>query len=270
MSMRFVTTSGLLALSGLTTSVVIAADGTPADKPAEAAPPAPAPPPPGPPAPLSPPSEAAQRGLVVFARYCASCHGNDGDGRGPSARHFTARATSFRPGIYKCRSTATGALPTDEDLRRSVFDGLPGSGMPSFRALGPLQLGDVIEALKHFSPRFGREPQGPSLAVPPEAPNDQASVARGMQVFDRLKCANCHGWRGEGGPGAAGIHNDDGTPAEATDFSRAQSLRCGDTAEHLYLTVMTGLDGTPMVSFAEVLGGTDAWDLVHYVQSVRR
>lgn len=268
MRMRFVRASILLALVGFLTSAVVAA-GSPAGEKTGQAGPAQAPPP-GPPSLPAPPSDAARRGLVDLERYCASCHGSNGDGRGPSARRFVARATSFLPGVYKCRSTASGTLPTDDDVRRSIVDGLPGSGMPPFGALGPRQLEDLVATLKQFSARFGREAQGPPVGVPPEPPNDQQSTARGAQVYDRLKCANCHGWRGEGGPGAANLHNDDGTPAEVTDFTRKDSLRCGETADRLYYTLMTGLDGTPMASYAEAVVGSDAWDLVHYILSLRR
>ncbi len=255
----------LIGVVGL--SAASAAGSAAEEKPGQAGP-VPAPPP-GPPRPPEPPSEAARRGLVDFERYCASCHGSAGDGRGPSAHRFTARATNFSPAVYKCRSTASGALPTDEDLRRSIVHGLPGSGMPPFLTLGPLQLEDLVATLKHFSPRFSREPQGQPLAVAPEPANDPQSLARGAQVYDRLKCANCHGWRGEGGPGAANLHNDDGTPAEVTDFTRKDALRCGDSADRIYLTMIAGLDGTPMASYAEALIGSDAWDLVHYILSIR-
>jgi mono/diheme cytochrome c family protein len=299
MRMPFIKTSVLLALIGLTASAKLAA-GRPENKkaaeaspsprphpgPAPAAPesaapepePAPAAPapalaapapavPPGPAA--GPPSEAAQRGLVDFERYCASCHGRKGDGRGPSSHRFAAWATNFWTGAYKCRSTAAGVLPTDEDLRRSIVEGLSGSGMPPFRTLGPMQLEDLIATLKHFSARFGREPQGPPIVVPPESQNDQQSVVRGAEVYNRLQCANCHGSHGEGGPGAAGLHNDNGTLTEVTDFTRNESLRCGETAERLYLSFMTGLEGTPMPSLAGLFHGSDAWDLVHYVLSLR-
>jgi cytochrome c oxidase cbb3-type subunit 2 len=265
MHMRLGIMSLLFSLGGMATTMALA-DGTASPGVSSQAAPAPAP---APPQPLPAPSAAERRGLVAFERSCASCHGREGDGRGQSARHFVARPTNFQPGVYKCRSTASGVLPTDEDLRRSILDGLPGSGMPPFNTAGPLQLADLVATLKYLSPRFSREPQGPAVAVPAEPPNDPQSVARGAQVYDRLKCANCHGWRGEGGPGAANLHNDDGTPAEVTDFTRPDSLRCGSSPSRLYLTVMTGLDGTPMASFAEVLAGTDAWDLVHYILSVR-
>jgi cytochrome c oxidase cbb3-type subunit 2 len=226
----------------------------------------PAPPPP----PSGPPNAAARRGQVDFDRYCAECHGYAGDGRGTSAKRFSVAATNFIPAVYKCRSTPTDTLPTDDDLKRSIRRGLAGTAMAQFLALGPLQVDDLVETLKHFSSRFEHEPQGTPIDVPPEPPTDAASVARGLKVYDRLKCANCHGWRGEGGPGAINLHNDDGSPAIVTDFTRKYSLKCGDGPARIYTTLMTGLDGTPMSGYAEAVSPEDAWDLVHYVESVRR
>jgi hypothetical protein len=38
--------------------------------------------------------------------------------------------------------------------------------------------------------------------------------------------------------------------------------------DEIYLTVMTGLDGTPMASFAKVLPPVDLWDVSMYVHSL--
>jgi mono/diheme cytochrome c family protein len=141
--------------------------------------------------------------------------------------------------------------------------------MPDFVALNPLQLDDLVQTLKYFSPRFSRERQGTPIVVPSEPMNDTASVERGAQIYERQKCANCHGWRGEGGQGAAN-RNENGTPGHVTDFTRKQSLKCGESSAQLYTTLMTGLDGTPMAGYAEVLSDEQAWDLVHYLSSVRR
>jgi cytochrome c oxidase cbb3-type subunit 2 len=141
--------------------------------------------------------------------------------------------------------------------------------MPDFIALNPQQLDDLVELLKHFSPRFTQQQEGVPLQVPPEPSNDSRSVGRGAQVYDRLKCANCHGWRGEGGPGAANLHNENGTVAHVTDFTRKQSLKCGESSSQIYTTLMTGLDGTPMSGYSEAISEQDAWDLVHYVMSIR-
>lgn len=255
MHARLMNGIALAALVGIAVSHAAETDGAPTPSPAPAS---------------LPPSRAARRGLVDFGRYCSSCHGWAGDGQGKSADRFEAAATDFTRGVYKCRSTPSGSLPTDDDLRRSIVQGLDGSGMPPFNTLGPLQIEDLVETLKHFSARFAGEPPGKPIEVPRQPARDAASIARGAQVYERLKCANCHGRRGEGGPGAANLRNDDGTPAHATDFTRRDSLRCGSSPDRVYVMLMSGLDGTPMGGYLEAVAPADAWDLVHYVLSLSR
>jgi len=214
-------------------------------------------------------SKSLRYGRDVSQRYCASCHGHAGDGFGTSARRFDNTATDFGRGIYKCRTTPTGTLPTDDDLRRSVRDGLFDSGMPAFVAIGMLQIDDVITLIKSFSARFAHERPGMALSVPMQPASTAESIAHGAQVYETMKCANCHGPRGRGrGPAAATLRNEDGSEAHVTDL--AGSLKCGDSPTRIYTTIMTGMDGTPMSSYAETLEAKDAWALVHFVQSLRR
>lgn len=214
-------------------------------------------------------AKSLRYGRADFQRWCVSCHGYAGDGHGPSAQRFDNVATDFTRGVYKCRSTPSGTLPTDDDLRRSIRDGLFDTGMPSFIAAGVMQIDDLVTLLKRFSWRFAHEPPGQPIAVPPEPSRDPPSIARGAAVYDRMKCANCHGARGRGGgPGAANLRNDDGSEAHVTDL--ASGFKCGDKPARIYTTLMTGLDGTPMSSYAETITPEEAWDLVHFVQSLRR
>jgi cytochrome c oxidase cbb3-type subunit 2 len=203
-------------------------------------------------------------------RYCAWCHGEHGDGRGPSNDRYAVKPTSFTLGVYKCRSTPTGTPPTDDDLRRSIRRGLYGTGMPRFAALGPLQIDGLVETMRHFSPQRMHERPGTPIEVPKEPTNDPASVARGREVYDRMKCASCHGERGEGGPAAVNLRNDDGSIARVTDFTQKDALKCGRSPARIYTTLMTGLDGTPMAAYAEAVTPEEAWDMVHYLMSLRR
>jgi cytochrome c oxidase cbb3-type subunit 2 len=208
--------------------------------------------------------------LHDFARYCASCHGYAGDGDGKNAQQFDAVATDFTRGVYKCRSTPTGTLPTDDDLRRSIIQGLSNSGMPSFLALGTLQTDDLVAALKSFSARFAHEAPGQPIAVAAPTPNDGASVARGAALWSRLKCDNCHGARGRGdGPGAATLHNDDSSAVHMPNLRERANYKCGSDDVRVYISIMAGLDGTPMSGYAEAMTPGDAWDLVHFVSQLR-
>jgi cytochrome c len=214
---------------------------------------------------------AARYSAHEFTRYCVSCHGYAGDGNGKTGQQFDAAATDFTRGVYKCRSTPTGTLPTDEDLRRSIMRGLSDSGMPSFVALGPMQTDDLVALLKSFSSRFAHEAQGQPIAVAPATPNDGASQARGSTLWSRLKCDNCHGNRGHGhGAAVATLHNDDGSDVHMPDLTRASAYKCGHDDTRVFITLMTGLDGTPMTGYAEAITPADAWDLIHFMTQLRR
>ena len=58
----------------------------------------------------------ANAGRRVYLRYCVGCHGQDGDGAGENAQWIEPKPRDFTAAVFKCRSTPTGTLPTDEDL----------------------------------------------------------------------------------------------------------------------------------------------------------
>ena len=72
-------------------------------------------------------------GKAVYEKWCMNCHGAEGAGDGPGADYFTPRPRDFTFGLYKIRSTGSGQLPTDEDLIRTVSEGIPGTGMPGWK-----------------------------------------------------------------------------------------------------------------------------------------
>jgi cytochrome c oxidase cbb3-type subunit 2 len=45
-------------------------------------------------------------------------------------------------------------------------------------------------------------------------------------------------------------------------------MKGGTTGPDLYRVFMTGLNGTPMPSYADSIKPEEAWDLVHYMQSL--
>src|SRR5262245_11788227 len=70
------------------------------------------------------PVEAQARGKAVYDAHCTECHGTDGKGDGPAAAYVAPHPRDFSTGRYKIRTTETGSVPTDEDLVRSVRQGL--------------------------------------------------------------------------------------------------------------------------------------------------
>jgi mono/diheme cytochrome c family protein len=211
------------------------------------------------------------RGRAVYGRYCVSCHGEAGDGRGYSAPFLDPQPRDFTRGIFKCRSTPSGTLPTDADLLRILRGGIYHSNMPPWEVLGDRQLRDVAEYLKTFSPRWVEEGPGEAIEVPREPADDAGSRRRGEKVWKEQGCFNCHGNTGKGdGPAISSLFDDWGRRSVPFDFTASSHRKCGTTPRDLYVTFMTGLNGTPMPSNAETITPEDAWHLVHYLQTLQR
>jgi cytochrome c oxidase cbb3-type subunit 2 len=222
------------------------------------------------PARATPPDPAAAaRGKTAFDRYCISCHGVKGDGRGPTADWVDPKPRVLTSGIFKFRSTPSGALPTDDDLYRTITNGLHTTFMPRWAPITPLERHDLVQYVKSLSPRFKEEEQGKPIVIPPAPPMTHQLAVQGKQVWDKMQCAACHGETGKGdGASAAGLRDDWGNPIRPHDFTLGP-LKVGDTPADLYRAFMTGLNGTPMPSFADSISPEDAWALVAYVRSLR-
>ena len=70
-------------------------------------------------------------GKQLYFRYCWGCHGFRGDGTGENAPYLNILPRNFVAATFKCRSTPTGTLPTDQDLYNTIERGLINSNMPS-------------------------------------------------------------------------------------------------------------------------------------------
>jgi mono/diheme cytochrome c family protein len=212
----------------------------------------------------------AHRGKQLYRRYCVGCHGVNGDGLGDNAPWMDPKPRDFTSATFKCRSTPTGTLPTDEDLYDTLSRGVHASGMPSWNALTRRERVDLVAYVKGFSPRFREEKPAAPLAIPPGTPDTVASVERGHALFEKMNCWSCHGKQGRGnGPSAVGLTDSKGLAITPYDFTGANKFKCGETDQDLYRVLITGLDGTPMPSFADALDADQLWDVVHYVQAFR-
>jgi mono/diheme cytochrome c family protein len=212
----------------------------------------------------------AQRGAVVYRRYCLTCHGERGDGSGEFAAYTTPKPRDFRQGTFKWRSTPSGSLPLVSDLEHTVRDGVYWTAMPSFFPLSERARRDVIAYIQTFSTRWTSDERPMPLPIAPEPAHTPASIANGRTVYEKQNCAQCHGDKGTGdGPAAKTLTDDWGNPTVPFDLTKGH-MKGGTTGTDLYRVFMTGLNGTPMPSFVETIEPNDAWDLVHYIQSLAR
>jgi mono/diheme cytochrome c family protein len=213
----------------------------------------------------------ARAGKDLFRRYCIGCHGQDGDGNGENAPYVNPKPRDFTLGIFKCRSTPTGSIPLDEDLFHTIGRGLDTTAMPSWAPLTDQQRADLVAYIKSFSPRFREEKPDRPIVISRESPDTPESRKRGETLYQTtLKCVQCHGETGKGnGPSSSTLRDDKDNPITPYNFTALRRFKCGDSNEDLYRIFMTGLDGTPMPSFADYLTPDQAWDLVHYLRTLQ-
>jgi cytochrome c oxidase cbb3-type subunit 2 len=209
-----------------------------------------------------------QKGEGLYRRYCIGCHGPQGDGNGENAPYLDPKPRDFTLAQFKCRSTPTGTLPLDSDLIHSLERGLRGSNMPSWLPLSDENRQDLVAYIKTFSPRWQTEKPGTPITVPPEPEVTADRIKAGQDMFRKLECWKCHGTEGRGdGPSASTLTDSKDRPITPYDFTAGHKFKCGVTDQDLYKIFMTGLDGTPMPSFADNVTPDEAWNLVFYLRT---
>jgi len=212
----------------------------------------------------------SEAGEALYYRFCWGCHGFHGDGNGENGPYLNILPRNFVAATFKCRSTPTGTLPTDEDLYNSLGRGLNNSNMPSWISLTDQQRADMVAFIKTFSPRWAKEKPGDVINVPAETPVSVTSIKHGQELFQKLECWKCHGPEGRGdGPSASTLTDSNDQPIRPYNFAAGSRFKCGVSNRDLYKIFMTGVDGTPMPSFADVIKPEDAWDLVHYLRTLQ-
>lgn len=88
-------------------------------------------------------------GRDIYRKHCVWCHGANGTGDGPAARRLAVKPRNFNDGTFKIRSTASGQLPTDEDLLLTIQYGMSGTTMPGYEGiLSDAEQRQVIAFLK--------------------------------------------------------------------------------------------------------------------------
>jgi len=212
----------------------------------------------------------AKAGAELYYRYCWGCHGARGNGDGENAPYVTPTPRNFVAAVFKCRSTPTGTLPLDSDLYESLGRGFNFTNMPSWITLTSQNRADLVAFIKTFSARWVSEKPGDPIKIPTEPKLTVESIKHGGELFQKLECWKCHGQEGRGdGPSASTLTDSNDQPIRPYNFTSDDRSKCGRTNQDLYRIFMTGLDGTPMPSFADVVKPEDAWDLVHYLRTLQ-
>ncbi len=202
-----------------------------------------------------PQSADLKLGKKVYAAACQECHGAQGNGDGPKTRELGLHPRKFTLGSFKCRCTESGALPTDEDLYRVVTRGMSGTAMqPHEKTLTEPERRAVVQYIKTMTPRFASEPTPQCIRLGNPLPATEQSISEGKEIYRLLSCWKCHGKTGRGdGPAAAGLKDDWGNPIRAYNFTVLKRFKCGTDDSDIYRTMLTGMNGSPMPSYAAAL-----------------
>ena len=120
---------------------------------------------------------SSSRGKQIFGSNCVGCHGLDGTG--------SQRAPNIvsNPQVQKLSA---------EEMFRIVSDGVPGTGMPSFKSLGPPAIRSTVAYVRSLQ---GKN----SVATLPGNPKQGKTL-----FFGAAECGNCHMAGGRGGFGGRG------------------------------------------------------------------
>ncbi|MGE0788605.1 MAG: c-type cytochrome [Sandaracinaceae bacterium] len=181
--------------------------------------------------------EAAEvrAGERAYSRYCALCHGRDGEG-------YAADNAPMLSNQEWLRSAS------DEMITAAIADGRPGTPMSAWSVQhgGPLAESQIASIVRYLR----------SWQRAPRAVVDEVEVhgdpLRGQSVF-AIKCARCHGARGEG--------------VDAIALGNPAFLRTVSDG-FLQYAVSHGRTGTRMEAFSGQLTPEQIDDVVAYVRSL--
>jgi putative heme-binding domain-containing protein len=127
-----------------------------------------------------------QYGAQIFATQCTACHGTSGD---------LIPGVNFRAGTFK-------RVVTDNDLRATITNGVPGTAMQPF-AFGASELTGIVSYLRNM---ISFDAGGSVVG----------NAGRGQAIFAGAgNCATCHAVNGKG-------------PRVAPDLGDIGSLRTAD------------------------------------------
>ena len=201
-------------------------------------------------------AQALERGKALYKSQCVRCHGDSGRGDGKDARRYGFSPRDLSLASFKCRCTPSGALPTDQDLLRTLTQGMPGTPMTNPLDIPWTQEDKlvVVQYIKSFSKRFVRQPASTCIAIPPRPADAENAANEGKQIYRIMRCWHCHGVLGRGnGPAAAKLKDDWDRPIRPYNFTVLKKFKCGNEDRDLYRTLHTGMDGTPMPSYRDAL-----------------
>jgi len=270
------TTFGIILVSGSIGSVALAADALPAGFKAGSLAPEPS-------------ADMIEAGKRVYFTKCVWCHGVDGAGDGPGADRLWPRPRNFNQGTFKIRHTASGELPLfdakkpiagQNDLFETVTHGLPGSAMPPWE--GILTEEQRLQVLSFVTTQLVKDRKFTDAKSESQTvlqlndlkplPANEESLKKGAELIVEKKCVECHGAEGRGDGNAFNLKDDWGFSIQPANWHKCWNFRGSRqdpyNVKNIFRTFSTGVNGTPMPSFADNTTVEERWHIANFVNSL--
>ncbi|THJ21513.1 MAG: c-type cytochrome [Nitrospira sp. CG24E] len=270
------TAFGVILLSGNAGGLAFAADSLPAGFKAGALAPEPS-------------ADMIEAGKRVYFTKCVWCHGVDGAGDGPGADRLWPRPRNFNQGTFKIRHTASGELPLfdakkpvegQNDLFATVTHGLPGSAMPPWEGIlteeQRLQVLSFVTTQlvkdRKFTDTKSESQTVLQLAELAPIAASEESLKKGAELIVEKKCIECHGVEGRGDGNAFNLKDDWGFSIQPANWHKCWNFRGSRqdpyNVKNIFRTFSTGVNGTPMPSFADNTTVEERWHIANFVNSL--
>jgi mono/diheme cytochrome c family protein len=250
-------------------------------------------------------AETLNEGRTAYLQYCRACHGDKGEGDGPSAPGLRPPPRNFTQGEFKFAGVLEQKLPRDDDLHRIITNELHGTAMLGWQ-VPERELNGIIQYIKTLSDAWKDDDAVGEPVVPtpdPWGPSREAqAIARGKLVYHGFaQCLNCHpayATREEidaASRALSGRSQTDFRPAmfepemkqsdyKSGDYSvqllppdfllnPVRSIQPGTELQDLYRILVAGVTGAAMPAWdPNVLPqkASDMWAMAYYVRSLIR
>lgn len=223
------------------------------------------------------PSDQAGAGLTdeaidrVYQKRCAQCHGVEGDASSTTVDLLYPKPRDFTFAQFKFKTTqADDEFPSDADLRKTIRDGLPGTGMPGWKEiLSDAEIDGLIRKIKQFG-EWDEEDFTPTpidLGKVPEVTPEL--LTRGEKLFVKA-CVQCHGPEGRGNITSGKKLKDDlENRIWPRNLTRPETWRWTKTRKDVFQRISTGIRGTPMPEHTTTMSIEDRWAVASYVMTLR-